>query len=61
MSETPDAVEISRKALELAASHGLGARRHAKSLAEEAGEKGDKIGQAFWLAVADQLNPRCSI
>ena len=61
MSEKPNTVEVSRKALELAASHGLGARRHAKSLAAQAGEKNDAAGQAFWLAVADELNPRCSI
>lgn len=61
MSEKPDPVEVGRKASELAASHGLGARRHAKTLAEAAEQAGDDANKEFWLAVAGELNPRCSI
>lgn len=59
--EKPDPIAVSRQANELAASHGLGARRQAKTLAEEAAKAGDKGQQEFWLAVAAELNPRCSI
>jgi|GEM_PF-1602988 len=59
--EKPDPVAVSRQANALAASHGLGARRQAKAFAEEAAKTGDTAQQAFWLAVAAELNPRCSI
>ncbi|GAA0547154.1 hypothetical protein FHS83_000835 [Rhizomicrobium palustre] len=61
MEPKPDPVAVGRKANELSASHGLGARRHARARAEEAAQKGNAEEQAFWLAVADELNPRCSI
>ncbi len=61
MIEKPDAVAVGRMANELAASHGLGAHRHALKLAQEAEAAGDHEKQAFWEAVAAELNPRCSI
>lgn len=61
MNPHPNPVDVSRKALELAASHGLGARRHAKAMAEDADKNGDTNAEAFWLAVASELNSHCSI
>jgi hypothetical protein len=61
MSEKPDHNQVVRTANELAASHGLGAHRQARSLAETAGKEGDGERQAFWTAVAETLSPRCSI
>jgi hypothetical protein len=61
MTDQPNPIDVSRKANELAASHGLGARRYARSQAEDAAKAGDTAMQAFWLAVASELNPRCSI
>lgn len=61
MGEKPDRNEVARAANELAASHGLGAHRHARTIAEQAGKEGDGERQAFWTAVAAELSPRCSI
>jgi hypothetical protein len=61
MNDHPNPVDVSRKALELAASHGLGARRQAKAKAEEADKNGDENAKAFWLAVASELSSHCSI
>jgi hypothetical protein len=61
MTETPDHNDVARTANALAASHGLGAHRHARTLAEQAGKERDGARQAFWTAVAAELSPRCSI
>jgi hypothetical protein len=61
MSEKPDHNAVARTANELAASHGLGAHRQARTLAETARNEGDTERQAFWTAVAEALSPRCSI
>lgn len=61
MPEKPDPVEVGRSASELAASHGLGARREAKARAAAAEAAGDEAAKTFWDAVAGELNPRCSI
>ncbi len=61
MDEKPDHNEVARTANALAASHGLGAHRHARNLAEQAATDGDAARQAFWAAVAAELSPHCSI
>jgi hypothetical protein len=61
MAEKLDHNDVARTANELAASHGLGAHRHARNLAETAGKEGNGERQAFWTAVAETLSPRCSI
>jgi hypothetical protein len=56
MSETPNPVEVGRKANELAAEFGLGAYREAlKRAANEPARKD------FWDAVAADLSPHCSV
>ncbi len=61
MDEKPDHNEVARAANALAASHGLGAHRQARTIAERAQNDGDGARQAFWSAVAAELSPRCSI
>lgn len=61
MTDKPDANAVARTAHELAASHGLGAHRYARNLAEQARKDGDDVEAAYWDAVAAELSPRCSI
>ena len=61
MDEAVDRNAVAQAANTLAASHGLGAHRQARTRAAQAEMEGNREQQRFWTAVAEALSPRCSI